>query len=639
MAVSLVAYKRQPAQLLGQDGKKWNLKTSNNAEISVREKDFLQLHPEFNAIKVQSEDAPEWVVPEEIMDLLSEQSIDVEELCSWVFGDYTPQTAWQTYEIVQAQIYCYGHGKQVVMRTPEQAQKILTTKQEEAQEATKRQACVDRLAKKTYADEDMAYLAEIEAVALCQNKHSKILAQLGWDNTPESAHKLLLLIGFYGNGFNPYALRDKNTDYKKQPDWSERDLPKDSIQNRRDLTHLSAFAIDNNNSKDADDAISLDAENPNKFWVHIADAAAFISPNSELDEYAQQRGSTLYFPEIVLPMLPEPMVELLSLGTQETSLALSIGFVLTDNIISDIDICHSTIMVKNTTYEIVAQDLLAGTTPDFVRLNTVAKSHGLWRKTQGSLSFHLPNANIKYQDETVFFEKDEHQTSRDLVAEWMVIAGQVVAQFAIENDFTLPFVTQEDSGISDEIKAKQDNLDLSTQFGLLRQFNRSKVRIEPSLHSGLGLGAYVRSTSPMRRYLDLVTHQQLSHFLHSGQALEQSIIKPLVMVNNELLRNHNKVLRSSQNHYRCVYFLQNPSWRSKALVIGHQHNRHILHLAELGMIININGKKPLENQTWVEVKVGKIVLTELILEFAFVAKLQSAQEIQQKIGKSNIKDN
>ena len=122
-------------------------------------------------------------------------------------------------------------------------------------------------------ERDSFWLREIEKVALNQSKHTKVLNALSIDNTPEKAHELLLKIKYWSEFINPYPERHKiypneelTLDFRKVI--------------REDLTHLQSFAIDNSDSSEADDAISLDGE---RVWIHIADVASQVDIDSELD--------------------------------------------------------------------------------------------------------------------------------------------------------------------------------------------------------------------------------------------------------------------------------------------------------------------------------------------------------------------
>ena len=74
-------------------------------------------------------------------------------------------------------------------------------------------------------------------------------------------------------------------------------------ENRVDLTHLPAFAIDDEGNQDPDDAIGIDG---NKLWVHIADVASLVTPDSAVDMHARGHATTLYLPEKTVTMLPPP---------------------------------------------------------------------------------------------------------------------------------------------------------------------------------------------------------------------------------------------------------------------------------------------------------------------------------------------
>jgi exoribonuclease-2 len=108
------------------------------------------------------------------------------------------------------------------------------------------------------------------------------------------------------------------------------DLPVPALpdEERLDLTHLPAFAIDDEGNQDPDDAVSIDGD---RIWVHVADVAALVRPDSELDREARARGANLYLPEGIVNMLPAAVTEQLGLGLQPVSPALSFGFRVADD--------------------------------------------------------------------------------------------------------------------------------------------------------------------------------------------------------------------------------------------------------------------------------------------------------------------
>jgi hypothetical protein len=93
-------------------------------------------------------------------------------------------------------------------------------------------------------------------------------------------------------------------------------------EERLDLTHLPALAIDDKGNQEPDDALSLEGD---RLWVHVADVAALVPPESAADLEARARGATLYLPEGAVPMLPWAAIGRLGLGLSEISPALSFG--------------------------------------------------------------------------------------------------------------------------------------------------------------------------------------------------------------------------------------------------------------------------------------------------------------------------
>ena len=180
-------------------------------------------------------------------------------------------------------------------------------------------------AKSTRPD-DARYLRETEELAFGRRKESRLLSELGRSERPETAHALLLEWGCWDGFKNPYPSRLGIS--LVQPTLELPDLPEET---RLDLTSLPAFAIDDRDNQDPDDALSLvecrlEADGKlvsGRLWVHVADAAALAPPDSPLDLEARQRGATFYLPEGAVTMLPQAAIQRLGLGLQEISPALS----------------------------------------------------------------------------------------------------------------------------------------------------------------------------------------------------------------------------------------------------------------------------------------------------------------------------
>ena len=149
------------------------------------------------------------------------------------------------------------------------------------------------------------------------------------------------------------------------------------------------------------------------------------------------------------------------------------------------------------------------------KLNNLAKSHKVFRNNNGAIKLDLPNVDLKINNKKVDIQIQTESKSRELVAEMMVIAGRVVAQYATEYRISMPFLTQEVGSFSEEIMQNKENLTATQAFQATRCFKQSKITTKASLHAGLGLACYVRVTSPIRRYLDLLVQQQLVRFINN----------------------------------------------------------------------------------------------------------------------------
>ena len=312
-------------------------------------------------------------------------------------------------------------------------------------------------------------------------------------------------------------------------------------------------------------------------------------------------------------MLPPSISEVCSLGVDETSNAVSVGFVLKDFEISDIQIYLSQIKVTKLSYE--EADKLLSENKLLSKLNEIAKEHKSSRENNGAIRLNLPKADIKVKDQKVLVIPQLESESREMISEFMVLAGRVVAKFSIENNISMPYLLQDSGKFSDEIIENINNLSLSKTFEAAKGFNRSKLSVKPSLHAGLGLNEYLRVTSPMRRYMDLLVQQQLVRFISNLTLLNESEIKERIKVNNSSSSKINKAIRQSVEHYRCLYFKQNRNWKGDGVVVEKSGDKLLLMIPEFAMITQIKAKTEVELEDKIKLKVSTINLFERSIDF------------------------
>ena len=595
---ALVAYKGRPAQVVSSTTHKYEISFSDGSSQKVREKDFRFIHPEFESVH---SDCPE--VDISILNDLDIEFISLNELTEWLFDDYTSQNAWFVYLMSVDGLYFFWNKDVLVLRPEEQIEKIKANRQEKALEEESLKRCINNLNNSSYDDKDIIWISEIEQVALNQSKHSKVMSALSIENTPENAHRLLIKIKYWSEYKNPYPQRNKIYS-DEELEFIERKT------DRKDLTHLTCFAIDNSDSSDADDAISIEGD---RVWIHIADVASYVDCNSDLDLFAQKRISNLYLPDQTLHMLPPKISEVCSLGVDEISNAVSVGFVLKDSEISDIQIHLSQIKVTKISYE--EADKLLSENKLLSKLNEIAKEHKSYRERNGAIRLNLPKTDIKLRDQKVLVIPQLESESREMISEFMVLAGRAIAMFSIENNISMPYLLQDSGKFSDEIIENINNLSLSKTFEAAKGFNRSKLSVKPSLHAGLGLNEYLRVTSPMRRYMDLLVQQQLVRFISNLTLLNESEIKERIKVNNSSSSKINKAIRQSVEHFRCLYFKQNRNWKGDGVVVEKSGNKLLLMIPEFAMIAQIKPKTKFELEDKIKLKVNSINLFERSIDF------------------------
>ncbi|MGB4806008.1 MAG: RNB domain-containing ribonuclease [Anaerolineae bacterium] len=587
---SLVLYKNRPARV-AQLGDKLDLDLPGGESAHVRPKDIILLHS--GPVQSLGELTPQRGDVQSAWELLAGSETTLPELADLIYGAFTPATAWAAWQLVSDGLFFRGTPAQITACSPDEVEHKQQARRAEVAEKAAWAEFAQRVRQQQTAPGDARFLREVEAVALGRQPRSRVLRDLEREETPESAHALLLETGFWPVTVNPYPQR--LTLPTASPDLP---LPALADEARRDLTHLPAFAIDDARTTSPDDAISLDADG--RIWVHVADAAALVRPDDPADEEARGRGATLYLPESVISLLPWRATELLGLGLQEISPALSFGIGLDANgQINSLEITPSRVRVTRLTYE--AADAALDDEP-LASLWRLLQGYHAWRQAQGAVEIDLPEVDVFVQEGTVVIEPAPSLRSRSLVENAMILTGHAVARFALQHDIPLPFATQE---VGDEATpALRRAHTLSQMLALRKTMRRSQYRTVADPHGGLGLPAYVQTTSPLRRCLDLVVHQQLRRHLAGQPLLSQADILARIgaveAVNSSLREAENK----SNTHWTLVYLLQHPDWQGEGILVDKRGLQGTVILPELGLepTVHLPGDLPLDTRLVVQLR-------------------------------------
>jgi len=593
---SLVLYKTRPARV-ERVGKKLQIALEGGESLSVRLKDVVLLHP--GPLHSLAELQPQSGEVETAWELLAGSTIPLAELADLAYGDYTPAIAWACWQLVDDGLYFRGTPDEVEVCTAEEVARELADRQARAEQERVWTAFLERVRTRQILPQDDDLLREVEDLALERVNKSQVMRELGRAETPEAAHALLLELGAWDGTVDPYPVRLRLP--TRPPDLELPGLPD---KERLDLTHLPAFAIDDEGNQEPDDALGLDGD---CLWVHVADAAALVPPDSAADLEARARGATLYLPEGAVPMLPWEAAERLGLGLAEVSPALSFGLHLdAAGAVARLQVAPSWVRVTRLTYE----EANARSDEEPLRsLHRIAQQQRARREARGAISLDLPEVRIEAGGDEVAIRPVLPLASRELVTEAMLMAGEAVAGYAIEHGIPVPFTTQDPPETEDRPS------DLAGMYALRRQLQPSQQSGVPGPHAGLGLETYVQATSPLRRYLDLVTHQQLRAHLRGEEPLDVQALVERIGATYACAGAVRRAERLARKHWTLVYLDQRPDWRGDGILVEQRGRRGTVVIPELDLDVQVHLRADLSLNSQVPLVLRKVNLPWLEANF------------------------
>jgi exoribonuclease-2 len=587
---SLVLYKHDPARVQSIGRKKLAIVLPDGETVSVRPKDIDLLHPG----PVDSLDglsAPEGEM-KTAWELLQESTTTLGDLAELAYGAFTPSTAWAAWAWVADGLYFEGTPDEIVVKGAEEVAQEKADREARAAEQRAWETFLERAGAGEFVpEEDERYLTEVEMLALGQRDQSRVLNELGRAENSENAHALLLELGYWDETRVPYperlGLPTGSPDVR---------LPPLGDEERVDLTHLPAFAIDDEGSTDPDDAISLEVTGSGRrLWVHVADVAALVGPDTPPDLEARGRGETLYLPDGKVSMLPPEAAARLGMGRTEVSPALSLSLDLDgEGSVVGMEVVPSTVRVTRMTYE--EADGKLDEAPLY-GLYELARAFYARRQENGAVRIDLPEVRVRVIDGEVAISPLPELRSRVLVREAMLMAGEATAGFAAEEGIPIPYATQ----VPPTTEERPD--DLAGMFGLRRHMTRTQYSSMPGRHAGLGLDRYVQATSPLRRYLDLVVHQQLRAHAKGEEVLPTDELMGRIGAAEAVAGDVGYAERLAREHWTLVYLMQHPQWRGEGILVERWDRRGKVLLPELGLepTVHLRGDVGLNDRLTVQV--------------------------------------
>ena len=593
-------YKTKVARVLS-SAEKIEIDVLGGSKEKVRPKDIVLLHPgpyrdaaQLLQGPMQLSHPPEELA--EIWELLEGEGTTLEDLSTMLFGGFGVADAYWMWHYIGQTPYFEGTPDKLRPRSSETLAKIRQDALEKLAQGEREKEFLERLRAGTYLPEDKTRLLELENLALGRVQKSKLMGALGQSETPEAAHALLLRIGLWDSSKNPYPSR---MGVVLNPPVSE--VPAFPDEARLDLTFLESYAIDDEGAGDPDDAISLEQLEDGNFrlWVHVSDVAALIGPDSPLDQEARKRGATLYTPERIITMLPEDSVQVLGLGLEPISNALSIGVTLegADFIPGKIQIQLTRVRVTRTTYSGVSAKLAE---EPFKKMLEMAQVLEARRIANGAVQLELPEVKIKAVEGVVSIKPIGHEAARPIVQESMMLAGWAAASYALEHEIPFPFARQD---VFETFEGPAQ--DMAEMFARRKSLGRTQWNVRPGRHMGLGFDSYAQVTSPMRRYLDLVAHQQLRAHLLEESGLESTLLGTPALLErigaSDLASSSvRQAERISNRHWTLVYLQQNPGWRGPGVVVDQRGAGNTVLIPDLALEVTIGGNLELGQELMLE---------------------------------------
>jgi ribonuclease R len=341
------------------------------------------------------------------------------------------------------------------------------------------------------------------------------------------------------------------------------EVPEAAKQGREDIRHLPLVTIDGEDARDFDDAVY--AQKTAKGWkllVAIADVSHYVHVDTALDSEAQSRSTSVYFPEKVIPMLPEILSNgLCSLNPHVDRLCMVCELLVNDEGIVTRSRFFEAVMRSHArlTYTQVAKMLVDGDQtlvnqyaelmPHLTTMYRLYQTMRRQREVRGAMDFDTQETKIvfgenrKIEQIVPVVRNDAHK----LIEEFMITANNAAAKFlnrkkiprllrihdgpGIEKLLTLRTFLGElglHLGGGDQphpldymhlLESVKDRPDAHLiQTVLLRSMSQAVYSPDTKGHFGLALDAYAHFTSPIRRYPDLLVHRAIRHSLRGGNA-------------------------------------------------------------------------------------------------------------------------
>ncbi len=467
---------------------------------------------------------------------------------------------------------------------------------------------------KVWVELDMASLET-------KNITGKIIEVLGKANTPKAEQMSIIRSYNLIDVFEPSVINS----VKK----ISQTVNVKNFKNRQDFTEHKVITIDGEDARDFDDALSIDIKEDGSYtlYVHIADVSNYVVENSPLDKSAYARGTSVYFPNMVIPMLPKEISNgICSLCEGENRLVLTTIIELDKdcNVLSS-KIVEGIIKSNHRMTYTEVQNILKGdefliekyadVIEDIKAYQEISLKLKEQKKKRGEIRMNLPEPFILENSlgEIVSIENRVQDESHEIIESLMVLTNECVAKKFY--DLGLPFVYRvhekpdeekvkklsqllKNMGVVNQLEKDGDQpksyqkiinkiVDTPKEKILRKLILRSmmKARYAPAClgHFGLASTHYCHFTSPIRRYPDLQIHRIIKQYINGVPVADlklkyKSIVEKASEQSSKTEKNADEAEREVDDYKKAVYMTK---------FLGEQFTGIISGVQEFGIFVEL----------------------------------------------------
>ena len=379
------------------------------------------------------------------------------------------------------------------------------------------------------------------------------------------------------------------------------------------LAGVNAFSIDDAATTEIDDAFSVEklANGNWRIGVHIAAPTLGLPRDSEGDKIAAQRLSTVYMPGQKITMLPDSVVQAFTLCADRVSPALSMYNEIDGTTLeilgheSRVERIHIAANLRHDTLEpLFNEDTLAAGKLDYPYAGELTLLWNLVQKLEAARGKSADNStqqtdyNFHIENDRVSITNRRRGSPIDkVVSELMILVNSEWGKHLAEHGFVGIYRTQQNGKV--------------------------KMSTIAAPHQGLGVAQYMWSSSPLRRYVDMVNQRQIIAMLRDGEPAYEKNDTALyaTMRDFDTMYTIYNDFQKTMERYWCLRWLRQESIEQAESIVLREN---LVKLADIPLVFKVPSLPELPANTKVQLAIGEIDLLDLDVRARFVAKLEEA---------------